>query len=183
MLEDLVIPFTVVGLAELGDKTQLSVLLLSSRTENRLRLILGVLLAFMVVDGAAIVVGDLAGNAIPENLMRGISAVLFVAFGVLILLKGNEDETEAKSLSNPFYSGFALVFFAEWGDKTQIASGILATRYDPLLVFTGVMLSLGLLTVVAVYAGKAISERVERRIISAISGVIFIALGIGFAFL
>ena len=51
MLQDILIPLIIVGLAELGDKTQLSTLLLASKTERHIQLFLGVILAFLIVDG------------------------------------------------------------------------------------------------------------------------------------
>jgi len=58
MLQDILIPLIVVGLAELGDKTQLSTLLLASKTEKHPHLLFGVILAFLLVDGIAILAGD-----------------------------------------------------------------------------------------------------------------------------
>jgi putative Ca2+/H+ antiporter (TMEM165/GDT1 family) len=58
MIEDILIPLVAIGLAEMGDKTQLSILLLSSRTDRYLQLLLGVMLAFFIVDGAAILLGS-----------------------------------------------------------------------------------------------------------------------------
>ena len=57
-----------VGLAEMGDKTQLSILLLSSRTREYFRLLLGVMLAFLLADGFAILVGSWVTNVIPVHL-------------------------------------------------------------------------------------------------------------------
>lgn len=75
----------MVGLAELGDKTQLSVFLLSSKTKEHLNLLLGVMLAFLVVDGIAILAGDWITNIIPASLIKILSGVIFIIFGVLIL--------------------------------------------------------------------------------------------------
>jgi len=58
MMLDLLIPFFAIGLAELGDKTQLAVILLSSRTGDHLQLLIGIVLAFMIVDGVAILAGE-----------------------------------------------------------------------------------------------------------------------------
>jgi len=54
MIEDILVPLIVTGLAEFGDKTQLSILLLSLRTKKHLYLLLGVMLAFLIVDGVAV---------------------------------------------------------------------------------------------------------------------------------
>ncbi|MGB3457770.1 MAG: TMEM165/GDT1 family protein [Halobacteriota archaeon] len=84
MLQDLLIPLIVVGLAELGDKTQLSVLLLASKTEKHLLLFLGTILAFFIVDGIAILAGEEITHLIPGSLMKILSAAVFIISGLLI---------------------------------------------------------------------------------------------------
>jgi putative Ca2+/H+ antiporter (TMEM165/GDT1 family) len=69
-LDEIIIPLLAVGLAEMGDKTQLSILLLSSRTREYFRLLLGVMLAFLLADGIAILVGSWAVNVIPVHLVK-----------------------------------------------------------------------------------------------------------------
>ncbi len=54
MLQEVLASFLVVGLAELGDKTQISVFLLASQTKRYVELFVGVMLAFLVVDGVAV---------------------------------------------------------------------------------------------------------------------------------
>jgi putative Ca2+/H+ antiporter (TMEM165/GDT1 family) len=56
MLADILIPFATIGLAELGDETQLTVLCLSSKTKRHIELLLGIILAFVIADGSAIVI-------------------------------------------------------------------------------------------------------------------------------
>lgn len=50
------------------------------------------------------------------------------------------------SSRSAFISGFSMIFLSEWGDKTQIASALFATEYDPHMVLTGVMMALFLLS-------------------------------------
>jgi Ca2+/H+ antiporter, TMEM165/GDT1 family len=46
----MLVPLAAIAVAELGDKTQLSVLLLSSKTKNHFNLLIGVIIAFAIVD-------------------------------------------------------------------------------------------------------------------------------------
>jgi putative Ca2+/H+ antiporter (TMEM165/GDT1 family) len=180
MLEDILVPLIIVGLAEFGDKTQLSVLLLSSKTEKHLHLLFGAILAFLIVDGTAILVGEWITNIVPINLVKMLSGVIFIIFGILIL-RSDKGENKIKCYSkNQFYSGFTLIFLSEWGDKTQIASGLFATKYNGLLVLIGVMIALTLLSIMAIYLGKVISSKIERKRITKIAGILFILLGISF---
>jgi len=96
MLQDIFIPLIVVGLAELGDKTQLSILLLASKTEKHLHLFLGTILAFFIVDGLAILAGEWIAHLVPLNLLNILSGAVFIFFGFTILFFRNE-KAETKS--------------------------------------------------------------------------------------
>ena len=132
-MDDILIPLLAVGLAEMGDKTQLSILLLSSRTQEYARLVLGVMLAFLLADGLAILVGSYIDAVVPVTTVKALSGLVFILFGILILKEKGEEEESEQSLSarGAFLSGFSMIFLSEWGDKTQIASALFATEYDP----------------------------------------------------
>ena len=182
-LDDILIPLIAVGLAEMGDKTQLSILLLSSRTREYARLLLGVMLAFLMADGFAILVGSWVTNVIPADLVQAVSGIVFLLFGILIFREaGEEAEEEPKSLSakSTFISGFSMIFLSEWGDKTQIASALFATEYDPQMVFIGVMIALFLLSAMAIFLGRIISGRIDRRLMSRVAAALFVLIGLSF---
>ena len=180
-LNDIIIPLLAVGLAEMGDKTQLSVLLLSSRTREYAQLLAGIMLAFLLADGFAILVGSWVTEVIPVHLVKLVSGAVFILFGVMIL-RGDKEEEEESRLSprNAFVSGFSVIFLSEWGDKTQIASALFATEYDPRLVFIGVMTALLILSVMAIYLGKFLAGRIDRKRITRIAGVVFLLIGLSF---
>lgn len=182
-LDDLIIPLLAVGLAEMGDKTQLSILLLSSRTREYTKLLLGVMLAFLLADGFAILVGSWVNEAIPTQMVKVVSGLIFIIFGILIL-KGESEEVETNGLSarGAFISGFSMIFLSEWGDKTQIASALFAAEYDPHMVFLGVMLALFILTIMAIFLGRYLSTRIDRNAITKLAGAVFLAIGLSILF-
>lgn len=177
MLEDILIPMTAVGLAELGDKTQLTVLCLASKTKKHLELLLGIMLAFVIADGLAIMLGNFITMYIPIHYIKIISGAIFILFGILTLMSKKQEEA-ACDLKQPFASGFLLIFISEIGDKTQIASGLFATKFDPLMVFIGVISALTILSVMTIYLGKFVALKVNKKVISNIAGVVFILVGI-----
>ncbi len=181
MLDEILIPMVAVGLAEMGDKTQLSILLLSSRTKEYFKLLLGVVLAFLIVDGVAILLGSWITDMVPAHILKLISAAVFIGFGILILFRNEEEDEGEASFKNPFVSGFTMIFLSEWGDKTQIASALFAVEYNPWMVLIGVMTALTLLSIMAIYLGKFISGRIDRRLITRIAGAVFIIIGLSFA--
>ena len=164
----------------MGDKTQLSILILSTRTKEYFRLLLGVMLAFLLTDGLAILLGSYVGNLMPVTAVKALSGLVFILFGILILKNGPEEEEEAEtSLSSrsAFLSGFSMIFLSEWGDKTQIASALFATEYDPHLVLAGVMMALFLLSLMAIFLGRYLASRIDRKLLSRAAGVLFLLIG------
>lgn len=178
ILQGVFIPFISIAFAEFLDKTQLMVLLLASRTKQHAKLLTGVMLGFTLVDGSAILAGSWLAEAVPYFYVKLIAGFGFFLFGVISLKKKSKNEKGDVVMKNPFISGFGIIFLSEWGDKTQIASALLATQYSPPLVFLGTMLALGLLSIIAVYFGKFISKKFEKDLVNKISAVIFLLIGL-----
>jgi Ca2+/H+ antiporter, TMEM165/GDT1 family len=171
-----------VSIAELGDKTQLSIILLSSKTKKHVHLLLGVLLAFLIVDGIAVAAGSWVTTIIPLFYLKMVSGSIFIFFGILTLLNKDDGRASPKAYRNPFVSSFVLIFLTEWGDKTQIVAALFATTLNPFFVLIGAMMSLSILSVIAIYFGKLISERISKTKINKIAAVLFIAIGLSFFF-
>lgn len=179
MLEGFLIPLLVVGLAELGDKTQLSILCLSSKTKKNMELLLGVVLAFAVADGLAIIFGDFIAKSLPMNYIRMGAGLVFIIFGIMTFISLSKEESgDSCDIKSPFLSAFGLVLISEMGDKTQIAAGLFATQYNPYLVFAGVMTALIALSLMAIYIGKILEKKVDRKKLSLAAGTIFVLIGI-----
>lgn len=177
MIQDIIIPFIAIGLAEIGDKTQLAVLCLAGKTKQYFRLFLGVLAAFIIIDGLAVIIGAKITNYLPETYIKIFSGTLFIIFGLVMLLKKEEKETTC-SLKNPFLSSFFLILISEMGDKTQITSGLFATQMNPYFVFIGVILALSLISIITIYCAKIICNKVNQKTITKVAGIVFIVLGI-----
>ncbi|MBD3262936.1 UPF0016 domain-containing protein [Candidatus Woesearchaeota archaeon] len=179
MIEDFIIPLIAIAAAELGDKTQISILLLSSKTKKHLHLLLGAVLAFAIVDGLAILAGTWITTVIPFDYLKIISAIVFIIIGIFMLISKDGEEKETKQ-KNPFFAAFLLIMLTEWGDKTQIAAAIFATQYNGIFVFFGTMTALTILTLIAIFFGKIIITRLNKKIINKIAGIVFIILGLAF---
>ncbi len=180
MLPDIFIPLAAVALAELGDKTQLALFCLSSQTRHHFQLLLGATLAFIITSGIAVFLGDLANQIISPHILKHISGVLFIFFGIFTIWNNRGEKTESCKIHNPLFASFTLVLLAELGDKSQITTALFATKYDPLLVFVGVLIALVLLSALAIWLGKTLLKKVSRRKVALITGIIFILIGIAF---
>lgn len=177
MIIDILLPLFAVGLAELGDKTQLAVLTLAAKHKEHWHIFWGAMLGFLLVDGIAILFGGIISAYIPLLYLKMLAGILFILFGILTLRSEDGNPLPLRN-NGTFTSAFALIFVAELGDKTQIASAVFATQYHPLFVFVGVMLALALLTGSAIIVGKKLKEKVNPKHISIASGIVFILIGI-----
>jgi putative Ca2+/H+ antiporter (TMEM165/GDT1 family) len=157
-------------------------LLLSSKTKKHLQILIGAILAFAIVDGGAIIAGTWITTIIPINYLKIISAIVFIIIGILMLISkdGKEKETTRK---NPFIAAFLIIMLTEWGDKTQIAAAIFATQYYAILVYIGTLTALLILTMIAIFFGKIISQRIDKNFVNKVAGIIFIIIGITFIIL
>ena len=138
------------------------------------------MLAFLIVDGIAIALGSWITDLIPIRYLKIISGIIFIVLGLLILLNKAEESGKSKNYHNPFITAFLLILLTEWGDKTQIAAALFATRYNPILVLLGTMVALFILTLIALFFGKLLSEKMPKKLINKVAGIIFIIMGLAF---
>lgn len=175
------IPFIAIALAELGDKTQISLLLLASRHgKNRRALLAGAMAAFLLVDGAAVAFGALAVEIVPIKWIKTASGILFIIFGILSLKSENDDDAKHPSESSPapFAAAFMAVSLLEWGDKTQIAAALFAAKFHPLTVLAGTLSALAVLSAAAIWLGGIAASKINKKTISRIASGVFIAMGL-----
>ncbi len=173
--------FSLIALAEFGDKTQLAVIALSAKYD-RVKVFTGVILAFALVTALGVLVGDVIFIFIPQDVIRILAGLLFVAFGILMLSSKESCETEeAASTVNPLFSAFSMIALAEMGDKTQISAITLVAKYNsPHLVFAGALLALGLISLIGIFLGKKLCEVVPLSKIKLGAGALFILFGLMF---
>jgi putative Ca2+/H+ antiporter (TMEM165/GDT1 family) len=155
--------FAVIFLAELPDKTALASLILGSRYRPAF-VFAGVAAAFAVHAVLAVAAGSLL-TLIPHRPLQAVVAVLF-GLGAVLLLRGRHggDEDEhvdlhghAPSFWRIAMTSFTVIFVAEFGDLTQIATATLAARYhDPLSVVVGAVLGLWAAGAVAIAGGRGL---------------------------
>lgn len=175
----LISSFGIIALAELGDKTQITVMCLSANKRAR-TVFIGAVLAFALVDGVSALIGGAIGAFIPTRWIGIGAGVAFLVFGAYSLLsKVEEVEVDNRSL-NVAHS-FSLIVLMELGDKTQLSVIALAAEFDaPIMVFVGVMLALALLTAIGIAVGVVISRFVPTRYVKIGSSVVFVVFGILF---
>jgi|BEDMetMinimDraft_2_1075160.scaffolds.fasta_scaffold14865_2 putative Ca2+/H+ antiporter (TMEM165/GDT1 family) len=78
-----------------------------------------------------------------------------------------------------FLATFGLVFLAELGDKTQLATMLLAAKsHRPLAVFLAAALALVVSALLGALLGEAAAHLLPMRLIRAGAGIAFLALGV-----
>lgn len=77
--------FGTIFLAELADKTEIAVLSLSAKTKSPWSVFLGAMLAFLIATSIAVLLGEVVAKVIPINVLRFISAGIFILIGMLTL--------------------------------------------------------------------------------------------------
>jgi len=166
----------VVGLAEIGDKTQLLSLMLASRFLRPLPIIFGILFATLANHAAAGLAGTYLGRLLTGGWMRWLLAASFLSVAVWALYP----DRAAKNGRGYGRSGTLVAFFlAEIGDKTQIATAALAARFEqfsPVLIGTtcGMMAA----NIPAVLIGHRLADRLPVRLIRIAAAVVFAALAV-----
>ena len=173
--------FSLIALAEFGDKTQLAVIALSAQYD-RVKVFTGVILAFALVTALGVLVGETLYSYIPPDLIRILAGLLFIVFGILTLFSKESRETEdAKPAGDPLFSTFSMIALAGMGDKTQLSAITLVAKYDsPFFVFAGALSGLGIISLLGIFFGSKLCEVVPLSKIRIGAGALFILFGIMF---
>src|SRR3984957_2820116 len=138
--------FGVVFVAELPDKTALAALVLATK-HRPIPVLLGAAAALAIQSLVAVAAGSLV-SLLPSRPVHIVSGVVFLVSAVLMWRKeedvpGSEDSRAPTGFWRSTWLVFGVVFIAEWGDLTQVATATLAARYrQPLLVFSAATLAL-----------------------------------------
>ena len=179
-MEAFLISAGIVGLAEMGDKTQLLSLVLAARFKRPLPIILGILVATLVNHGLAGAVGVWITALLGRDALRWVLGLSFLAMAVWILIPDKADEDESASARFGVFGTTVIAFFlAEMGDKTQVATVALAARYPQLAaVVAGTTLGMLLANVPAVLLGDVVAKKVPMRAVHALAALLFAVLGV-----
>jgi len=170
----------IVGLAEIGDKTQLLAFLLAARFRRPLPIVAGIFVATLLNHAFAAAVGALVSELLGASVMRWVLGLSFLGMAVWAMIPDEVDETEASlARFGVFFTTVLAFFVAEMGDKTQVATVALAARYHEIAaVVAGTTLGMMLANVPAVYFGERIANKVPLTLVHGIAALIFAALGI-----
>jgi len=177
-LVPLMTAFTFVFMAELGDKTQLTTIMLSSKASAR-SVFTGAMLAFFLVDGISALIGGELLSFLPSEWVSLSSGLVFILFGCLSLLRNEKAVIEDQKAS--FLKTFSMISLMELGDKTQFTSIVLAAELkNPIIALAGVMLAFSVVTGISVIFGSKLVRLLPEKYLRIGTALLFILFGIIF---
>lgn len=173
--------FTAVAIAEIGDKTQLLSLFLAARFRSKPAIVAGILLATLLNHAASAWLGAWVAQFIPEGWHAWLLGGSFIAVALWLLIPDKDDSDDNKVMQyGAFVASTILFFLAEIGDKTQIATVILAAAWPEALTLVIVGTTAGMLAanVPVVYAGGWIMQKIPLNYARYAACAVFMVLGI-----
>lgn len=181
MLEAFLVSTGVVALGEMGDKTQLLALLLAARFRRPAPIIAGIFVATVLNHAVAGVLGAWLTSVLDPQWLRWLLGGSFIAVALWMLVPDSTDDAPAAAHGRLGVFGVTVVafFLAEMGDKTQIATVMLAARFDTALVAVvlGTTLGMMLANVPAVLLGDKVIKWVPIRWVHLAAALVFAGLG------
>lgn len=175
-----------VAVAEIGDKTQLLALLLAARFRRPWAIVAGILVATLLNHALAAWLGAAAAHWLAPGTLRWIVAGSFLAVALWTLKPDRlDDRTRAAAVglrpgAGRAFAATAVAFFvAEIGDKTQVATMLLAAKYPPLWeVVAGTTAGMLVANAPVVALGSRFAHRLPLRAARIVAALVFAALGL-----
>jgi putative Ca2+/H+ antiporter (TMEM165/GDT1 family) len=179
-MQTLLVSAAAVAIAEIGDKTQLLSLILAAKYRRPWPICLGILVATLLNHALAGSAGALVAAWLSPATLKWIVATSFFAVAAWTLIPDKVDgEEAARSAGRSVLTATVVAFFvAEMGDKTQIATVVLAAQYHPLWqVVAGTTFGMLLANVPVVWLGARFAAKLPLRAARIGAALLFAALG------
>lgn len=179
-MEAFFVSTAIVALAEMGDKTQLLSLVLAARFRKPWPIVLGIFVATLANHALAGAVGAWVTTVIGPQVLRWVLGLSFIAMAVWMLIPDKLDDDDGGGAPRFGVFGTTLIafFLAEMGDKTQVATVMLAAQYSAYWwVVAGTTLGMMLANAPVVWLGERITRLVPIRAVHVVSTLIFLVLG------
>lgn len=169
-------------IAEMGDKTQLMLIALTSKYKLK-EIILGTAVAILVLNGLAVLAGGLVSEFIPDWVIKIVAALAFLYFAASTIA-GDEDEEEGNAKSGIQFAPLAVFctfFVAELGDKTQLTAitfGANEGMSAALIVWLACSLGLFAADILGMMVGYLLKSKTPDGLLKSLAFVIFSIFGV-----
>ena len=169
----------LIFVAELPDKTAFATLLLATRKQP-LAIFIGVAMAFVIQSVVAVSFGSALG-LLPRQWVSIGGAVLFMLFAFLMWRRKDHEEenlhleNQKSNFLRTIWSSFVVIFIAEWGDLTQLATATLAAEHKkPVTIFLAATLALWTVTALAILVGNRAKKVIHPVLLQKIAAGAFL---------
>lgn len=185
--------FVMIMATELGDKTFIIAAVLAGK-KPRLAIFLGVVLTMTVMSIISSAIGLAFVNFIDKFYLNIAAACLFLLFSILSFKEAcskddccDEEEVEHSIMEQEgsrsswmwaMWQCMGLIFFAEWGDKSQLGTVTLVAQCDAFAVVLGAFIGVAICTTLAVMGGRWLASYISEKTMGMIAGVIFLAFAV-----
>ena len=178
-MEAFLISAGLVAIAEIGDKTQLLAVVLAARFRRPVPIILGIFFATIANHTLAAGLGVILAGWLKGPLFQGLVGAGFIAMALWALVPDKDDEAAgSRTAGGVFLTTLVAFFLVEIGDKTQIATTLLAARFqDVALVAAGTTVGMMVANIPAVLLGEAATRVVPLNTVRIVAAVIFGLIG------
>jgi putative Ca2+/H+ antiporter (TMEM165/GDT1 family) len=178
-METISLSALIVAIAEIGDKTQLLAIILATKFRRPLPIVAGIFAATLLNHAAASALGYWVMQWLAGQTAQIAMGLAFVAMAGWVLIPDKQDDSDAtRSRGGVFLTTLVAFFFVEIGDKTQIATSLLAGQFHNIVLVTiGTTLGMMIANVPAVYFGEAITRIVPLPKVRLIAATLFALLG------
>ncbi len=179
-MEAFLVSTGIVALAEIGDKTQLLSLVLAARFRKPWPIVAGIFVATLANHALAGAAGAWVTTLLGPQTLRWLLGASFIAMAVWMLIP--DKLGDAGAARAPRFGVFATTlvafFLAEMGDKTQVATVMLAARYPAYLaVVAGTTLGMMLANAPVVWLGERVMRVLPLRAVHISCALVFLLLG------
>ena len=191
--------FLLITVSEIGDKTFFIAMILAMQHSRRL-VFAGAISALAAMTMLSVGVGQTV-SLLPQIYIHYAEIALFIIFGFKLIYDSTQmpsqtcdvvvvgeakevvEKAENKIVDKQntwaiLLEAFVLIFVAEWGDRTQIATIALAAENNPIGVTIGAILGHAICAVIAVTSGRMLAGQITERQLTAAGGCLFIVFGI-----
>ena len=179
-MQALLVSLVAVAVAEIGDKTQLLALVLAARYRKPWPICLGILVATLANHALAGEAGVLLAQWLSPAVLRWIVGLSLAGVAVWALFPDriSDRDTQHATQRGVFLATLVGFFLAEMGDRTQVATAVLAAQYQPLWqVIAGTTLGMLAANVPVVFLGARFAHRLPLRATRIVACAIFAVLG------
>jgi len=180
-MEAFLVSTGIVALAEMGDKTQLLSLVLAARFRKPWPIVMGIFVATLVNHALAGALGSWVTSALGPDVLRWVLGGSFIAMAVWMLIPDRIDDDQGGGTPRFGVFGATVIafFLAEMGDKTQIATVMLAAQFNAwAAVVMGTTLGMIIANAPVVWFGDAITRKVPIRAVHVVGAIVFLVLGV-----